>query len=109
MSMPVTSSWILRNGVEEGHEPAQMPQLAHRSGSTWAISAPGLPLACATMVIAEYGQSSKQRSQPLQCSGCTSATGSRRGAGRKGGSSNSAKATASSAQTNRADVASTRG
>ena len=39
-SMPVTSSAALRNGVDDGQAPAQMPQLVHRSASTWAICLP---------------------------------------------------------------------
>ena len=52
MSMPLTSSATWRNGVDDGHAPAQMPQLAHRSASTCASSRPGLPFGCGTIVIA---------------------------------------------------------
>ena len=36
-SMPETSSGTLRNGVDEGQAPAQMPQAAQRSASTTAL------------------------------------------------------------------------
>ena len=42
MSMPVTSSAALRNGVDDGQAPAQMPQPAHRSASTCASCLPTL-------------------------------------------------------------------
>ena len=52
MSIPVCSTSALRNGVDEGQEPTQMPQLAHRSLRTCASSMPTRPLGCGTMVMA---------------------------------------------------------
>ena len=66
MSMPVTRSATERNGVDDGHAPAQMPQPAHRAGSTTACRSAGLPSVRGCIVTAAYGQSAKQRPQPLQ-------------------------------------------
>ena len=52
MSMPVTSCAALRNGVDDGQAPAQMPQPTHRSASTTASERPTRWLGCGTIVIA---------------------------------------------------------
>ena len=99
----------LRNGVDDGQEPTQIPQLAHRSALTCAICRPRRPLAWGTIVIAANGQSSKQRRQPLQLAGSTCATGAAAGCGRKGSPSSNSSAALSSSQTTPADVASVSG
>ncbi|HRO61915.1 MAG TPA: hypothetical protein PK177_22615, partial [Burkholderiaceae bacterium] len=58
-----------RKGFADGQAPAQMPQAAQRSSSTTAIRP--RPPGCGAIAIAAYGQSSKQRSQPLQFAGST--------------------------------------
>ena len=65
MSMPVTSSATLRRASTTGQAPTQMPQLAHRSALTCAISRPMRLFGCGIMVTRRRGQSSKQRRQPL--------------------------------------------
>jgi hypothetical protein len=52
MSIPVTSRSLLRNGVEDGHAPVQMPQLAHSAGITTACCRPGRPPTRARMTTA---------------------------------------------------------
>ena len=51
MSTPVTSSAALRKGDDDGQAPTQMPQLAHRSASTFASSRT-TRVGCGTMVTA---------------------------------------------------------
>src|SRR5512134_1020160 len=89
MSIPLVSSVMLRNGVDEGQAPAQMPQLAHSEPSTTAMRAPSRLSGCGAIVTAAYGQSAKQRAQPLQFAGSTCATGAGRGCGSSGHTSNS--------------------
>ncbi len=52
-SMPVTRSVVRRNGVEEGHDPMQMPQATQRSGLTTTSWEKGRPSLRGTSVIAE--------------------------------------------------------
>ena len=77
MSMPVTSASSRRNGVDEGQAPVQMPQPAQRFGSTCAWRGCGRASVRATIVTASYGQSAKQRAQPLQLARFTRAAGAR--------------------------------
>src|SRR5689334_17964406 len=73
--MPVTRRDVLRNGVDEGQAPAQMPQLAHSSASTTAIAERACTGLVGAMLIAAYGQSATHRSHPLQFAASTCATG----------------------------------
>ena len=76
-SMPVTSSATDRKGVDDGHAPAQIPHPAHRSARTLAWNGCGRPSVRATISTALYGQSTKQRRQPLQFASWTTAAARR--------------------------------
>src|SRR5689334_24518574 len=65
-SMPVFSSSERRNGVDDGHEPTQMPQETQSEGLTSAWVGNGSLSVLPTSLMASYGQSSAQRAQPLQ-------------------------------------------
>src|SRR5512141_436743 len=103
MSMPVTRSAMLRKGDEDGQAPTQMPQPAHRSASTCA-SWRTPRIGCGTMVTAAYGQSSKQRPQPLQLTGSTTAIGTGAGCDVSGSANNASSVPANANQTNAGEV-----
>ena len=73
--MPVTSSAIERNGVDDGQAPAQIPHATQSSGITRACPGARFASVRGPMTTAPNGQSTKQRPQPLQFSGLTRATG----------------------------------
>ena len=75
--MPVASVSSRRNGVEDGQAPVQMPHPAQSAGIDLRLARVRARVGARTITTASYGQSAKQRAQPLQLSRLTRAAGAR--------------------------------